>query len=212
MLEYFARELNREGLVIPSSNPVVNRQITTSYSSFPAREVFPLMALAQHHCLPTLFLDWTKRAGVAAYFAAEDAATNSQRVRDAGPPCAEDATHLAVWALLRGDGPDETSEQPNFYEAPASTNPNLRAQSGLFTWWSSDEDRSLDEHIAWLARRGVLNTDAKPLRRFHLPVSQAPRLLRLLALERIDGASMFPGVDGVVRAMKERALWDIPSV
>lgn len=65
LLEHFARELNREGLAIPRANPAVKQLITTSYSSFPDREVFPLMALAQHHCLPTLFLDWTKRAWIA---------------------------------------------------------------------------------------------------------------------------------------------------
>ena len=117
------------------------------------------------------------------------------------------ATHLAVWALHRGEDRDERSLQPYFYEAPASTNPNLRAQSGLFTWWLFDgaEDLSLDEYIAWLVQRW--NKDIE-LRRFLLPVTEAPRLLRLLALEHIDGAAMFPGVDGIVRAMRERTLWD----
>jgi hypothetical protein len=33
-----------------------------------------------------------------------------------------------------------------------------------------------------------------------------PRLLRLVSYEGIDGVSMFPGADGVVRAMREVAL------
>jgi hypothetical protein len=41
-----------------------------------------------------------------------------------------------------------------------------------------------------------------------LSVEQAPRLLRLLAYDGITGASMYPGTDGVVRAMRERSLWD----
>jgi len=44
--------------------------------------------------------------------------------------------------------------------------------------------------------------------RLTLPVEQAPKLLRLLSYEGIDGASMFPSADSVVRAMRERPLWD----
>lgn len=44
-----------------------------------------------------------------------------------------------------------------------------------------------------------------------LPHSEARQLLRLLSDEGVDGASMFPGADGVVRAMRERVLWDDPN-
>jgi hypothetical protein len=30
----------------------------------------------------------------------------------------------------------------------------------------------------------------------------------LLSYQGIDGSTMFPGHEGVVKAMKERALWD----
>ena len=44
------------------------------------------------------------------------------------------------------------------------------------------------------------------LRRFLLEVHHTPNLLRLLAQEGVDGCSLFPGADGVVRAMRERVL------
>ena len=41
-----------------------------------------------------------------------------------------------------------------------------------------------------------------------LPVSEAPRLLRLLHYEGIDGASIYPGLGGVVTSLREKRLWD----
>ena len=41
-----------------------------------------------------------------------------------------------------------------------------------------------------------------------LPIEEAPRLLRLLAFEGIDAAAVFPGFDGVVKALGERNLWE----
>ena len=207
MLRSLQDALNDQGLVIPAESPPIDHRMQLEGGSFPVRTAFPLMALAQHHRLPTLFLDWTRRAWVAAYFAAVGAAKALVQPQQTHSSFAKEATHLAVWALHRGEGRDEQSLQPYFYEAPASTNPNFRAQSGLFTWFLSDEpeDCSLDEYIAWLAQRWNKHIE---LRRFVLPVTEARRLLRLLSLEHVNGATMFPGVDGIVLAMQERTLWD----
>ncbi len=44
-----------------------------------------------------------------------------------------------------------------------------------------------------------------------LPLSgdQAPKLLRLVAHEGVSGATMFPGYEGVVKGLREKALWDM---
>lgn len=199
MLKDFQRELNRQGLTVPQEMPPVLETGVFRSSAFPDERAFPLMALAQHHCLPTLFLDWTTRAWVAAHFAALDSAR-------AAPP----TEWLSVWCFLRDER--DLSSAPKFYEPPASTNPNLRAQSGLFTWFPSEQDVSLEEHIVWLNAQSHIKPKYAALRRLMLPATEAPRLLRLLALEGITGASMFPGPDGVVRAMRERTLWDTAKV
>jgi hypothetical protein len=46
------------------------------------------------------------------------------------------------------------------------------------------------------------------LHRLTLRTEQAPTLLRLVSYEGIDGSSMYPGVDGVLMAMREREQWD----
>jgi hypothetical protein len=214
LLERFRTALDQSGIIVPSAMPAVVQRGNAIYSSEPDPEAFPLMALAQHHGLPTLFLDWTRLARVGAYFAAAQFG-----------PTTGSGTHLAVWGLRlpRPKGRFDTGSTRLLcrYDAPGSTNPNLHAQSGLFTILhpvpaklvEPTLDPPPEEYLTLAVERFVhyaatLEPGAYLLRRLTLPKSEAPRLLQLLAHEGVDGAAMFPGVDGVVRAMRERALWE----
>jgi hypothetical protein len=169
-------------------------------------------ALAQHHGVPTRLLDWTRLGLHAAYFAAQEAArAESEHGR------------LSVWAFSNSFLTDvEMTLSPDgrgmphvqLVQAPRASNPNLHAQAGLFTlWFKSGSVASLESVTAQLLASLSANMRAhwetvSPLHHFTLPWSEAPSMLRMLSYEGVGAQRMFPGRDGVVRAMKEKRLWD----
>jgi hypothetical protein len=217
VVERLRHALDRAGLAIPAVAPEgpSSRRARVQYG-FHDRADFPLMALAQHLGLPTPLLDWTSQARVAAYFAAEPAARNG-----------DGTGRLAVWALRRGledrvveTGVWEGTEQMTravltCQSAPRASNPNLHAQSGLFTWLHGEKAHTmrLDEFVELAAERCAAHLETAGIETPYMrcltaPRSCAPKLLRMLSHDGVDGSSMFPGYEGVVRRLKELALWD----
>jgi hypothetical protein len=144
---------------------------------------------------------------VAAYFAAlgavkKTATTDGEAL----------AGRLGIWSLKK---PKPHEFEPpvyghlRFYEAPNSTNPNLHAQAGLFTILVGDIIQPVDEYLkgSGVTVPDLVDEDCPLMRLFSLSREQAPRLLQLLADEGYDGATMFPGHDGVVMSLREQALY-----
>lgn len=214
ILRRFFRHLDKAGLAVPGQWENVERELLSSdEGGWPTKALLPFIALAQHHGIPTRLLDWTRRGRNAAYFAAADAVASEEK-----------APNIAVWALDaaylgRCEG-TESYEGITLHlaTAPQASNPNLRAQEGLFTFCRGDvtdgqvwsQNRIIDGLIQneALERQGVAKRRGPVLRKLTLARDQAPELLRRLAEDGVTAATMFPGRDGVVTSLREQRFWD----
>jgi len=173
--------------------------------------VLSSMALAQHHQIPTLLLDWTRDSMAACFFASEGAKGD-----------------IAVWAI---DGSwiddwtmyhlEDRLLQKNgllkFGSPPTFGNKFLAAQSGAFTTIAhhADEINPLEDHLAKLeeALPNFKDDDkleerekraferarlGKPmLRKIILRASEVVRLKQILFRQRVSKAHLMPTLDNV---------------
>jgi hypothetical protein len=198
LIARFLRQVNAAGLELPS-------QHLLHMHHHPCREND--LALAQHNGIPTSLLDWSTQSYKAAYFAAADAA------EDKTPADKLVGDRLVVWSLRRDAciyAAPSTEQIKVLDDIPTSSNPNIRAQSGLFTQlWAEQEILPLEDFMV-----KTPNPSLAPLpwmRKFLAPRACAGKLLRLLSQVGINGVTMFPGHYGAAKALREAALWDVPN-
>jgi hypothetical protein len=168
----------------------------------------PLAALGQHHGLPTRLLDWTRVGTYAAYFAAADPTGIGSSDGD-----------LVVWALNRAiTGCLGTIGQSlvtvRLVTPPRAGNANLHSQGGVFTLAglpthgrvaASPVDLLPVDDVVQAAAEFNINISGPMMRRLSLPRTEATALLRWLSIEGVTGAALFPGLDGVVRQVRDQA-------
>jgi hypothetical protein len=194
--------------------------------NWPPLKLLSLIAIAQHHGVPTRLLDWTRSSRVAAYFAASGAWRHTRKERELWQGTHQPERLLSVWAFdhaglsqvfSRNVESELSCEYPIItVTAPRAHNPNLHAQSGIFTMVKSGHfsDGSVVDRTSLNDRADELVsayapkfTDRLFFRHFTLPRYLAFDLLKELLKEGVSAADLFPGYGGVVRAMSEGAYW-----
>ena len=111
--------------------------------------------------------------------------------------------------------PKEPIEVPlTLITAPASTNPNLKAQRGVFTVWRRPfvagpkqqvDRRPLDELLKEVFSDYELKMPL--LYKYTLPIELASELWTAVKHNGVNAARIFPDFSGAARAVKEDAKW-----
>jgi hypothetical protein len=217
-LRQFFDAADEAGLSLPEDTQAIRYylgNLEATGEAWPPRGLRSILALAQHHGLPTRLLDWTRDWRVACFCAARD-----RLIQSLEPPPSE----IAVWSLDIGSllwhawqlGIDPEAPTPERRErdysieivtAPNATNANLRAQKGLFTLLVPRAHSSVkpDSPLEGLLEGGLGGIPL--LHKMVLPALEAPSLLKALAFDGVTSATLFPDYGGVVSALKDRSLW-----
>jgi hypothetical protein len=219
-LKLFLEASDRQGILVPGDSREfrqkwMNKEFSlcldfgdkSRSESWPDESGVHVLTFAQHSGLPTRLLDWTKRSYIAAYFAATGTTKKAIYEQDETEPNED----MAVWAFCDEFIDRYKEPEIKIVDVPTGLNQNLVLQRGCFTLVKSSVVGKCPNYLTFEEAASINHNKFGgifPLRKFILRSSQRRRLLKILSeYEGIDGASMFSGVDGAMKLIKEQAYW-----
>lgn len=200
MLQRFITQCHRTGIRTPADGLPIRGALLNldgminsclrEPSKWPCEDVLDVMAMAQHHGVPTRLLDWSRLAYIAVYFAASSALASFEKWTP--------ESKLAIWVLNETD--TYICPDIKIYESAGSVSPHLAAQYGLFTVHPHNGVKggnydlfSLEDYFP--------NSSTKALIKLTLPVFESGKLLNYCTESGFSAGDIYPTPDGAGRGV-----------
>jgi hypothetical protein len=196
----------------PAINDLRNK-LGRSELVWPPPEAHTLLAMAQHHGLPTRLMDWTYRPYTAAYFAARESTRLSSQKDLCVYALNTESGHFKKYGFT-GDiftqlGAKQDLRFYQFIKTRSSFSSNMRAQVGVFLAYVDTNFHpngpfnppSVEDYVK------SINAPQEVLFQISLAAKHAKELLYLLSREGYTAMTAFPNLTGCSESIKEQDIW-----